>query len=190
MFATQKLIYFSSIFSWFLAREMDVFWFKFSNLTPKDILAFRNTYGLSFEALTEEEKLEIRSELLESSAEKSVVRVEDTDFYKLKFTHVPDMVRGRKCFLKDGYAYVSAADFGHLIAPKYEKFIERGLEEHALLLPELEDDERIYSIIRDLHTSYSGKDYTVGTNEVAIENLDNLSKKSYPLCMVSVLFTH
>lgn len=166
-----------------MAREMEMFWFKFNNLTSKDILAFKKVYDLTVETVTDTEKMALREGLLDSNSEKPNFKLEEIDFYKVKFTQVLDIVGKRKCFLSNGYAYVSAHDFGHIIAPKFEKFIERGLEEHAELLPELEYDERIYSIIKDLHTSYSGKDYTVGTNEVAIENLDQLSKKSYPLCM-------
>lgn len=162
---------------------MEIFWYKFNHLTPKEILAFKKAYDLNIEPVDQEEKMAVREGLLDSTSEKSTFKIEDMDFYKVKFTQVLDIVGKRKCFLKNGYAYVSASDFGHIIAPKYEKFIERGLEEHAELLPQLEDDERIYSIIKNLHTSYSGKDYTVGANEVAIENLDQLSKKSYPLCM-------
>jgi DNA primase large subunit len=52
------------------------------------------------------------------------------------------------------------------------------------LLPEVENDERIFKLINSLHTSYTGKDYALATNEsVPIESLDQLSKKSYPLCM-------
>lgn len=163
---------------------MDVFWFKFKNLTTKDIFEFKKAYNfIDTEAVSDEEKREIQDQLLECTSERSTFKVEEMDFYKIKFTEVLGLVEQRKCFVKLGYAYVSASKFGHIVAPKFEKIIEKGLREHAELLPQLEDDERISGIIKDLHTSYSGKDFTLATHEVAIENLDQLSKKSYPLCM-------
>jgi DNA primase large subunit len=52
------------------------------------------------------------------------------------------------------------------------------------LLPEIENDDRIFKLINSLHTSYTGKDYTLTANEnVPPESLDQLSKKSFPLCM-------
>lgn len=48
----------------------------------------------------------------------------------------------------------------------------------------MEDDERFTNLVKNLHTSYTGKDYTVSkTANIPIESLDSLSKKSYPMCM-------
>jgi DNA primase large subunit len=58
------------------------------------------------------------------------------------------------------------------------------LQAHNRLLPEIENDDRIFKLINSLHTSYTGKDYTLTANEnVPPESLDQLSKKSFPLCM-------
>lgn len=102
----------------------------------------------------------------------------------MAFTEVLDLIRSRRCFVKSGFAYVSTTDFISVIGAKHQKFIEESLEAHLRLLPQIENDERLFSIIRSLHSTYTGKDYTIAKNaEVPIESLDKLSKKSYPLCM-------
>lgn len=168
---------------WFVTREMEMFWMKFSNLTPKDIRDFKKVYELNFEPVSSDEKDTIKEGLFESTYEKSIFKIDEMDFYKIRFTQVLDLVKSRRCFLKAGFAYISAQDVIHILGPRFEKVLARGLEEHYRMLPQLEQDERLWDLITSVHTSYTGKDYTLGSNDVAIENLDNLAKKSFPLCM-------
>jgi len=106
------------------------------------------------------------------------------DFYKVSFLAVLDLVRQRKCFVKGGFAYVSAMDFSSIIGNHHQKFIDQGLMAHLKLLPEFENDDRIVGIIKGLHNSYIGKDYTINKDaDVPIESLDQLSLTSYPPCM-------
>ncbi|XP_055601445.1 DNA primase large subunit [Uranotaenia lowii] len=169
---------------WFLAREMELFRLKFGGLSAQDVKDFVRVYEMNYTPLTPEQKAEIKDGLYESTAYHSVVQIEAMDFYKVRFTDVLDLVRGRKCYLKGGYAYVGASDFVSIIANKHHQLIEDGLQAHLKLLPELESDERFASLLKGLHTSYTGKDYTIAkAGEVPVESLDQLSKKSHPLCM-------
>ena len=66
----------------------------------------------------------------------------------------------------------------------HEACIEKGLDAAAKALSDLDNDERLAGLLKQLHTSYTGKDYVVGAKgSVPIESLDQLSKKSFPLCM-------
>ncbi|XP_058443290.1 DNA primase large subunit [Malaya genurostris] len=169
---------------WFIAREMELFRLKFAGLSSQDVKDFVQKYEMSYMPLTPEQKDEIKDGLYESTVYQSIVQIEAMDFYQVRFTDVLDLVRGRKCYLKGGFAYVGAADFISIIANKHLQYIEDGLQAHLRLLPELENDERFSILIKNLHTSYTGKDYTVSkAGSVPIESLDQLSKKSFPLCM-------
>jgi DNA primase large subunit len=165
---------------WFIAREMEIFRFKFSKLSKDAIKELVETYEIGYRPITDEQKQEIRAYLQNGFTE----NIDDIDFYKVNFLSVLDLVRQRKCFLKSGFAYVSSKDFSYIIGNHHQAFIERNLAAHLKLLPEFENDDRIVNIIKGLHNSYAGKDYTINKDvDIPIESLDQLSLKSYPICM-------
>jgi DNA primase large subunit len=159
---------------------MELFRFKFSSMSSHEIKDYIELYEMGYRPMSSEQKNELRQELQNMTTGS----IDAVDFYKVNFLSVLDLVRQRKCFLKAGFAYVSTMDFSSIIGNHHQKFIEKGLMSHLKLLPEYENDERIVGIIKGLHTSYIGKDYTVNKDaNVPIESLDQLSLKSYPLCM-------
>lgn len=160
-----------------------MFRLKFSELSKTGVYEFKEAYQLSYKTISADEKREVRDGLFDSTREESMFKIDEMDFYKVPFTEVLNLVSNNNCFLKKGFAYVSSSDFVHIIAAIYERLTVEGLQQQLQILPDLENDERLWSIIKSVHTSYTGKDYAIGSNDVAIENLDQLSKKSYPLCM-------
>lgn len=167
-------------FRWFVAREMELFRFKFSALSSNEIKEYIELYEMGYKPISDQQKNEVRADLQQMYT----TNVDGIEFYKVSFLNVLDLVRQRKVFLKEGYAYVSSMDFISIIGNHHQEFIEKGLMSHLKLLPEFENDERIVGIIKGLHTSYIGKDYTVNKDaDIPIESLDQLSIKSYPLCM-------
>lgn len=159
---------------------MELFRFKFSSLSSSEVKEYVEIYQMGYKPITDDQKEDIRPELQSSV----VQNISDVDFYKVSFLAVLDLVRHRKCFLKAGYAYVSSNDFSSIIGNHHQKFIERGLMAHLKLLPDFENDDRIVGIIKNLHNSYIGKDYTINKDaDIPIESLDQLSLKSYPPCM-------
>lgn len=158
---------------------MEFFRFKFSSLSSKEVTEYVAIYEMGYKPISEEQKEGLRQELQGSSE-----NIDSIDFYKVSFLAVLDLVRQRRCFLKSGFAYVSSKDFSSIIGNHHQKFIEKGLMAHLKLLPEFDNDERIVGIIKGLHNSYIGKDYTVNKDaDIPIESLDQLSLKSYPPCM-------
>lgn len=159
---------------------MEFFRYKFSALTPIEVKEYVEIYEMGYRPISEEQKQEVRQELQSSVLQ----NIDIIDFYKVSFLAVLDLVRQRRCFLKAGFAYVSSMDFSSIIGNHHQKFIEKGLMAHLKLLPEFENDERIVGIIKGLHNSYIGKDYTINKDaDIPIESLDQLSLKSYPPCM-------
>lgn len=163
---------------------MEWFKFKFSLLGPAEIKKYLEINKLNYHPITEEEKSEVKEGLYDSTAMHGVHKVEIDEFYKVHFTGVPDLIRGRRCYVKGGYAYVIAQDFISIVAGLHEACIDKGLTAAAQVLPDLDNDERLVELLKTLHTSYTGKDYIVSTKgSVPIESIDQLSKKSFPLCM-------
>lgn len=163
---------------------MEWFKLKFSSLSHGEIKKYLEINKLNYHPITEEEKEDVKDGLYDSTAMHGVTKIEMDEFYKVHFTAVPDLIRSRRCYVKKGYAYVIAQDFISIVAGLHEACIENGLIAAAQALPYLDNDERLADLLKKLHTSYTGKDYVVGTKgAVPIESLDQLSKKSFPLCM-------
>lgn len=163
---------------------MELFKYKFSAMSPLEVKHFLELHQLNYTPLVQEEKNAIKDGLFESTMGQSVAKIEMLDFYKVPFTQVLDLVRSRRCYLKDGQAYVNTHDFISIVAVKQMDEIDHGLQSAQRSFREVETDERLFHLLKSLHTSYTGKDYTVNKNAcVPIESLDQLSKKSFPLCM-------
>lgn len=159
------------------------FKYKFLALTPSEIKNFLEINKLDYSAISEDEKNEVKDGLYESTFGQNAANIELTEFYKVHFTEVLDLIKFRKCFLQKGFAYVSSHYFISIISANYTQKINAGLESCQRILPEIENDDRLCRLLRALHKSYTGKDYTVAANHVTPESLDQLSKKSFPLCM-------
>lgn len=171
------------LFRWFIDQELLYFKYKFLALTPSEIKNFLELNQLDYSAISEEEKCEVKDGLYESTFGQNAAKIELTEFYKVHFTEVLDLIKFRKCFIQKGFCYVSSNDFISIISAKYAQKVNTGLESCQRILPEIENDDRLCRLLRSLHKSYTGKDYTVTANQVTPESLDQLSKKSFPLCM-------
>lgn len=157
---------------------------KLLESTDKDIKHFIKLNNLDYHSISDVERNQLRQGLNDSTMGLDASRIDTIDFYKVPFMEVLDLIRLRRCFVKGGYAYVSSTDFISVLVTTHQKIIEDGLKFAIRLLPRLEDDERFTNLMKNLHTSHTGKDYAVGKNAaVPIESLDQLSKKSFPLCM-------
>ncbi|XP_030571403.1 DNA primase large subunit [Drosophila novamexicana] len=169
---------------WFVAREMEFFKYKFAALNTAEIKQFLEANSFHILPLTEEQKDEVKDGLYESTVGQSVSKIELLEFYKVPFTQVLDLVRTRRCYLKAGFAYVNTHDMVSIVGARQLDEIERGMQAAKSFIADVEADERISRMIKSLHNSYTGKDYTICKDaSVPIESLDQLSKTSMPLCM-------
>lgn len=168
---------------WFVRQELDLFRLKFAQLSAADIADFLRHNRLDYAPLGEAEVDAVKDGLYESTAGNNLV-IERLDFYKVPFTEVLDLVRQRRCYVRAGFAYVSTKEFISVMATQQDQCIVAGLQSTLRMLPEIETDERLFQLIKTLDSSYTGRDYTVGSaDRVPIESLDQLAKKSFPLCM-------
>lgn len=171
------------VIRWFLSREMDLFKLKFKSLSDTEVKQFLEASNLDYHIITDDEVDENREGLMASTVGKEHSEFERI-FYKVSFTEVPDLIAKRRCFVRDGYAYVRSSDFVSIVAGQHEQCIENGLRATSRAMPDVETDERLVNFLRNLNTSYTGKDYSLTNNDtVPIECIDQLSKKSFPLCM-------
>ncbi|EEB18588.1 DNA primase large subunit, putative [Pediculus humanus corporis] len=169
---------------WFVSREMEFFRLKFFNIENKeDITLFMKKNGLNYTSISDEEKQSLSTQLINSSIRH--INLDAVNIYKVHFSQVFDLIKKRKVFLKLGNAYIPQTDLHSVISSVFKKNLIEELEDICKNLSIYESDQRVSAIVRGLHNCYTGKDYCKNTEktEIAIENLDALSMKSYPLCM-------
>lgn len=70
----------------------------------------------------------MENNLIESSYSLTKEKFDKTDFYKLKFHEVPDLVRSRRVFVKDGFAYVSGYDIVSYLCNRLKQNLQKDLE--------------------------------------------------------------
>ncbi|KAJ8876242.1 hypothetical protein PR048_024152 [Dryococelus australis] len=170
---------------WFLSKELELFRLRFHCLTPEGIRSFLHINNLDYSPISAEMKASLKDKLYESTFMLSPTQVETLEFYRVPFTEVSDLVRARKIYLSQGYAFIPNTEFISVLSSIFRENLSHALSLTARRLPDLEDDERLFRILKGLHHTYTGEDYIVSKNKagVHVEEIDSLSQKSFPLCM-------
>ena len=173
---------------WFIARELDLFRLRFSSLSAEGTKRFMQINNLKYEAVSEAEKSQLRECLFESSGiMQSIASVDTQVFYRVPYTDVQDLVRCRKVYLSGGSAYVPSTDLIAVLSTVFRTNLAHGMAVMARWLPALENDERIFRLLKNLHHSYTGEEYASFKNSSAgsiqLDQIDLLSRHSFPPCM-------
>lgn len=167
---------------WFFVHEVTLFRWRFSSLNRKGAEAFYRINGLRFDPISVEEKSKI-AKCLEMSSP-SVDNVDCTTFYKVEFQKVKDLVANRRIFLSMGSAYVPEAKMCSVIIYEFKKVLNRGFEHARAVASNSYDDERLAPIFGILPKRVKSNNYRERENKpVSIDELDELSQTSFPLCM-------
>ncbi|NXB48309.1 PRI2 primase, partial [Leucopsar rothschildi] len=170
---------------WFLQQEMDLFRYRFNELTEGLMQKFLEHVNLSFEAIGEDLKNELANELSTSTPGFNLTKVKEQMFYKVGLADAVDLFRARKVFIKDGFAYVPFKEIHVIVLNNYRTKLSKALALTARSLPSIQSDERLQPLLNHLSHSYVGPDYSVqkNTGKISLEQIDALSVKSFPLCM-------
>ncbi|PSN58438.1 DNA primase large subunit [Blattella germanica] len=171
---------------WFISKELDLFKVRFQSLNAEGIKTFMQVNKLNYESLSLDEKMNLREKLCESSFMVSSAGVENYEFYRVPFTEVKDLVRSRKVYLSGGFAYVPSTDLLSILSSVFRTNLSHGIAMALTKLPYLEGDERVFNLLKDFHQTYTGEEFLANkssTGNIPIEDLDRLSKCSFPPCM-------
>ncbi|NXM47186.1 PRI2 primase, partial [Gymnorhina tibicen] len=170
---------------WFLQQEMDLFRYRFKQLSEGLMQKFLEHVNLSFEAIGEDLKNELADELCASTPGFNMTKVKEQMFYKVGLADAVDLFRARRVFIKDGFAYVPFKEIDVIVLNNYRTKLSKALALTARSLPSIQSDERIQPLLSHLSHSYVGPDYSVqkNTGKISLEQIDALSVKSFPLCM-------
>lgn len=170
---------------WFIQQEVDLFRYRFNNLSSKQKLEFLHRNNLQYNTISVEEKKVLQDKLVNSSYTVSGITVEDQDFYKVPFQDALDLVRTRKVYLKAGYVYIPHQDIVTIVLNDFRTKLSKALALTARSLPAVHSDERLQPLLNHLSHAYVGQDYSIQKNvgKISLEQIDPLSGKSFPLCM-------
>ncbi|GIY50609.1 DNA primase large subunit [Caerostris darwini] len=170
---------------WFITQEVDLFRLRFMIETSQVKNDFMKYNELNYQPIEDEEK-ERLIDFLYLGFNHSVQKVQLTKFYKVPFIEVLDLVKNRKVFLEEGYAYIPEDDLIITVLSAYRSHLSHALAITSRALPQLEETHLI-SMLSTLHQRYIGTDYTNKksnfSGEVSPDQIDSLSKSSFPLCM-------
>ncbi|NXX30997.1 PRI2 primase, partial [Nicator chloris] len=170
---------------WFLQQEMDLFRYRFNELSDSLMQKFLEHVNLPFEAIGEDLKNELASELSVSTPGFSLAKVKEQMFYKVGLADAVDLFRARRVFIKDGFAYVPFKEIDAIVLNNYRTKLSKALALTARSLPAIQSDERLQPLLNHLSHSYVGPDYSIqkNTGKISLDQIDALSVKSFPLCM-------
>ncbi|XP_041989248.1 DNA primase large subunit-like [Aricia agestis] len=168
---------------WFISRELELFRLRFMNMKNEAADVFFKLNKLSYTNISEEEKDAIITHLRESTFIQLNQNIENFKFFKVKFYEVLDLVKARKVYLQGGFAFIPHRDFVSVLSAQFRTHLKQSLAIACQHLGEIEQDERLVSLLKGLHQSYTGVDYSDTKVAIPIESIDSLSVKSFPLCM-------
>ncbi|XP_071835886.1 DNA primase large subunit-like isoform X2 [Apostichopus japonicus] len=171
---------------WFIAQELDLFRFRFLQENKTSITQFLRDNNLHYTPISMEEKTNLGDKFVKASYALTQATIEHIDFYKVPFTEALDLVKGRKVYIAKGYAYVPHNDLVSIVMSAFRAHLSHALALTARAVPSLEEDNRLLPMLSNISKQYLGEDYSnknTKTGSIALEDIDNLAKTSYPLCM-------
>ncbi|KAF8136692.1 DNA primase, large subunit [Boletus edulis] len=77
-----------------------------------------------------------------------------TEYHKVPWIRVPDLVAKRRVFLSGGYAYVSSHEVSSFVFNEFERKLQLALEYTAKMLPRLDEDTRLIPILNNLSQGF------------------------------------
>ncbi|KAL2612907.1 hypothetical protein R1flu_024599 [Riccia fluitans] len=178
---------------WFLGMETALFRARFRAETPDAQRKFMEDQKLPYKAISAAEFSSVKEKLgqVARSLNQPVPNADNT-FYKVPFEEVPELVSARRVYLQRGFAFVPRDQLASIVVGQF-----RGRLTKALALTNrlwtttiaAEEKDRLTPIVEALSMRYLGADYSQPSKGyVGIQDLDNLAKKSFPLCMRHLFF--
>ncbi|KAL8282597.1 hypothetical protein RB601_008466 [Gaeumannomyces tritici] len=146
--------------------------------------------GLAWDPLTDDERRELSTELAATAGWKT--QPEDENWCKVDWDRVPDLVEGRRVFIRGGKAFVPGKEQMSMVVSEFTARLDKTLELTARALPRLDEDDRLTPILNHLSKNFitpdasyrSGDgDSTAPGSELTARNVDKLATEHFPLCM-------
>jgi DNA primase large subunit len=115
----------------FARVETALFRLRLAADDSRERAAFVSSLNLDWEMVGEEERRELALQLAAATAafgRKGMQAQEEETWCKVEWTRVPDLVEGRRVFLKAGKAYVPAREQTSMVTAEFTSRLEKALE--------------------------------------------------------------
>lgn len=109
----------------FSRLETMLFRLRFKDDDIRERKAFVNSLKLDWEEVGDDEKRELREQLMATSGSK---KNEEQEWCKVDWERVPDLVEQRKVFVKRGKAYVPQREQMSLVVAEFTRRLDEALE--------------------------------------------------------------
>jgi DNA primase large subunit len=167
-----------------------LFKFRFQKDDSRERRAFIESLNLDWQAVGEDERLELGDSLL--NATPGGRRLDEEPWYKVDWERVPELVERRAVYLKRGKAYVPGREQLSVIIAEFTARLERALKLTSRALPRLDEDDRLTPILNHLSKNFGSAESVYSEGEGVIDgapitaaSIDHLSQH-FPLCMRSL----
>ncbi|XP_071627498.1 DNA primase large subunit isoform X1 [Temnothorax longispinosus] len=171
---------------WFLKQEARLFKWRFSSLDNEGVRQFMCVNNFVFTPISQSEKEDIREYLRISSPH--VSDIDNTQFYRIPFSHVASLIKKRKVFIMQGEAFITEQEMAFVFVSHFRRILISGFEIAREARANLYNDERFTRIFANLENVIHTES-TILVQEpeilqyVSLNKLDMLAETSYPLCM-------
>ncbi|XP_076378109.1 DNA primase large subunit isoform X2 [Megalopta genalis] len=165
---------------WFVKYETKLFAWRLSFLDKDNVKMLLDLSNLQYSIVSSEEIEQIKDDLILSSVE----NVANIKFYKTSFNNVIRAVKKRHVYIKNGIAYVPETKMFWLIIPAFNKTLINGFANARVVASNTYGNLKITEILGTLSSLIKTRSFKCNYhNDVPIDQLDELSRTSYPLCM-------
>ncbi|KAL0099241.1 hypothetical protein PUN28_020071 [Cardiocondyla obscurior] len=171
---------------WFFKQEARLFKWRFSSLNSEGIRRFMCVNNFDFIPISLNEKKDIR-ECLEASFP-YINDIDNTQFYSVPFSEVPNLLKKRKAFIMQGKAFIPEQEMAFLFVTHFRRIFISSFEIAREARANLYNDERFAYIFANLENSIQIENTIFVQDQeirkhVSINQLDEFAEFSYPLCM-------
>ncbi|KAI1297912.1 DNA primase large subunit [Halotydeus destructor] len=179
---------------WFVWHESELFRFRLMMFMKKEsVVDFLKAHNLKYDTVTDNEKT-AKKLLMGKKVNWNGVGTSESTLYKMKFTDALELVRTRRVYLEDGYAYILQNEMVSIVVNHFKMELKECLARMLNELPALEEEERLLPRLHTIHYEAITKRERAarelkenGNREpVTPEMIDELAKESFPPCMRSV----
>ncbi|EMD38413.1 hypothetical protein CERSUDRAFT_153258 [Gelatoporia subvermispora B] len=151
---------------------------------------FLNSRDFGWIKVQDDERDLYREELAAAAPITKEANADGGNYYKVKWTRVPDLVEKRRVFLKGGYAYVPSREQFSIVFQEFQMTLNKALEMTAKALPRLDEDTRIVPILNNLSQGFlagvSSEWSTASAAEgggITADMVEDLARRHFPACM-------
>ncbi|KAI4189109.1 MAG: hypothetical protein LQ346_005170 [Caloplaca aetnensis] len=179
----------------FARVEGALFRLRFQTENVRERQDFVASLTLDWEVVKVDEKRALAQDLLNATPALRKADIEDGSWFKVDFETVPELVEGRRVFVKAGKAYVPSKEQMSIVLAGFHDRMEKGLELTARALPRLDEDDRLSPILDHLSKTFATPDSSLADSDTTLPgapftaySIDHVSQH-FPLCMRNLHMT-